>query len=184
MKKINLSCILTIIGISIIFGFVLFKYNQRLQQITNSIPYIVPGDSIEYFELTGMDTSKLSASDLSIEQPVLIFIFSRPCSPCNKNIPYWKKIAKILNSRITTYGIVLSGLTEAYNFSEKAKLTFPVYVPNDIKQFIKKMKIKFNLPQTILYHKDKVYLTKLGKLDGDDTVDIINTAKKIAGVRL
>jgi thiol-disulfide isomerase/thioredoxin len=169
------------LGISAIFGFVLFKYNQRLQQITNSIPYIVPGDSIKEMELTGMDTSKITAADLSKEQPALIFIFSRPCSPCNKNIPYWNKIGKILEGRAAIYGIVLSDLTEAYNFSEKAKLTFPLYIPNNLNQFIKEMKIKFNLPQTILYHKDKVYLTQLGLLNGDDTADIINAVKKLIG---
>ncbi len=128
-----------------------------------------------------MDTSKITASDLSKDQPALIFIFSRPCSPCNKNIPYWNKIGKIIEGRATIYGIVLSDLTEAYNFSERTQLAFPIYIPNDLNQFIKEMKIKFNLPQTILYHRNKVYFTQLGLLNGDDTTDIINTVKKLLG---
>ncbi len=108
----------------------------------------------------------------------MIFIFSRPCSPCNKNIPYWEKISQLLNDQVSIYGIIPGDLTEAYNFADKAKLNFKIYVPEDIKKFAEHFRVKSNEARTILYD-GKVRLIKLGDLDGEAAVSIIKLARSL-----
>ncbi len=108
----------------------------------------------------------------------MFFIFSRPCSPCNKNIVYWNKFAELLKEHVDCYGIVLNSLSEAYNFNEKRELKFKIYVPQNLDKFLKEMKLKLNFPQTILYT-NRVEMLKMGDLKPEDAVKIINIAKRL-----
>lgn len=109
----------------------------------------------------------------------LIYIFSQPCSPCNKNTQVWKKIAALSKRDAKAIGIIIDDHQEALAFSEKLKPNFELYVPVDIPKFKDKMKIRTNFAQTILYHDGKVIFVKLGMLQGEDYTHILSTIKHL-----
>ncbi len=85
---------------------------------------------------------------------------------------------EIFEDQVDFYGIIPGNAIEAFNFSEKAKLNFKLYVPVNLNEFIQKMRLKLNFSQTILYARDEVKYLKLGKLEGEEAVNIINMAKE------
>lgn len=173
---------LILIGIIIVAGFVIFRLYQINEKNKQELPYLLQGEGIEYFDLIDEDAHQINASVFDGGQrPALIFIFSRPCSPCDKNIAYWRKMKEILKDQVDFYGIVLDETNAAFNFSEEARLNFKVYVPVDLDGFNRKLRIKLNFSQTILYDQGEVKYLKLGKLEGDEATRIINMAKK--GIR-
>lgn len=180
MKNRTLIIVLVIAGILVLSGYAIFKLYRMNQQAKANMPYLLIGEHVEYFDLLDEDANPISASTLEKDRPSIILIFSRPCSPCNKNIVYWRKIAEVLEKDVDIYGIVLGSASEAFNFAEEAKLNFKIYVPEDLEKFIKKQRIMLNFGQTILYTADNgVNYLKMGPLEGDEAVSIINMAKKM-----
>ena len=149
--------------------------------LKNALPYVLQGEQINKLELIGTDSNLTEGKpELNSNFPLLLFIFSRPCSPCNENIIYWKKITEILEPLgITSYGILLTDLNSAVNFSTSAELNFKTFVPSDLHDFLKQFRLKLNSAQTIVIQGKKVEYLKIGKLTGDDTIEIISQCKKI-----
>jgi peroxiredoxin len=176
-KKFSMA-ITILSAIIVVLGFALYKTIQSNKRLTESLPYFIEGESIEYFDLLSMAGDRIDASALESDTPILIFIFSRPCSPCNKNIKFWKSMVGILkDKKIEIFGIVLDNLSATYNFMKEARLNFDIYVPDELEIFLKRMRIKLNFAQTILYHKG-VKVQKLGPLEADEVTKIINYIKK------
>ncbi len=162
----------------LVMGFAIHQLYSNNTQLKNALPYLLENEKVEYFDLVGMDSQTVNAKVINSEKPSVVFVFSRPCSPCNKNLVYWKKLTMLLKGKVNVYGIVLDNVTAAYNFSEEAKLNFNIYVPEDLPKFISTMRIKLNYPQTIIYHKG-VKFQKLGLIKGDEAGPIIEKAKAI-----
>jgi hypothetical protein len=179
MKESKLFYSLVLVGIIILAGFAIFRLYQINQKTKQELPYLLQGENIECFDLVDEDAQQVDASVFSSGRPALIFIFSRPCSPCDKNIVYWRKMREILEDQVDFYGIIPGNATKAFNFSEKAKLNFKLYVPVHLNEFIQKMRLKLNFSQTILYARGEVKYLKLGKLEGEEAVNIINMAKEL-----
>ncbi len=179
-KNRNFVTFLVVVGILIVSGAGFFKLYRANQQNKAAIPYLLKGEAIGYFDLIGDDAHTLDRTALKSKKPSLIFIFSKPCSPCNKNITYWKKISSILKDKVTVYGIVLGNESEAFNFSEQAKLNFKVFIPRDLKAFTSNLRIKLNFAQTIVYHDNRVVHLQLGDLNGDTASGIIRTARELS----
>jgi peroxiredoxin len=146
--------------------------------LAEEIPYITTHQEVEYFELTGVDESRVTLDELKKRDRALAFVFSRPCSPCNKNLVFWNKMAQILGDQVKIYGIVLDDLTKAYNFSQKAKLSFDIYVPDEVEMFVKSWKIKSNQPLTILVRNGKPALVVLGLLEAKDSGEFIKRIRE------
>jgi thiol-disulfide isomerase/thioredoxin len=179
MKNKTFVIALIVVGVSILFGFTVFKLYRLNQETKANLPYLLIGEKINYFDLLAKDAKQISVSAFKSDRPVMIFIFSRPCSPCDKNIVYWKKMAEILQDSVDFYGVVLGNATEAFNFAEEARLNLEVYVPVDLYTFILNQRIKLNFSQTILYARNEVKFLKLGVLEGEEAVNLINMAKKL-----
>lgn len=178
-KDRTFSLVLVIIGLTLISGFGFFKFYQVNQELRAAMPYLMPGQAIEYFDILGQDAQSRNVSILEGDKPALLFVFSRPCSPCNNNIIYWKKIAALLKNKVKVYGIVLGKIDETFELTEKAKPGFDVYVPEDLETFIKSMKLQLNFPQTIIYRNNRVVYQKMGDLTGPDAASIIKKAKSL-----
>ena len=151
MKNSKLVYSLVLVGTIILVGFAIFRLYRINEKNKQELPYLLQGEKIECFDLIDEDANQVDASVFSSGRPVLIFIFSRPCSPCDKNIVYWLKMQEILEDQVNFYGIIPGNATEAFNFSEKAKLNFKLYVPVNLNEFIQRMRLKLNFSQTILY---------------------------------
>jgi len=168
---------ITFLIIIILFVFII-KLVGTNNSLKESLPYLVKGEKIKYFNLIDKNGKRINEKVLKNNSPSLIFIFSRPCSPCNKSIIYWKRLSSILRGKVHIYGIVLNTATEAYSFSSNTNLNFPIFVPEDINSFIKNFRIKINSPETILYKNGIVHL-RLGEINSKDVTKII---KKVKGV--
>lgn len=178
VKRVCSLSNMVLLAIVIVLGFALYKSLKANHIYRDSLPYLAVGEEIDYFDLTGMDAAAIDASVLKKDKPSLIFIFSRPCSPCNKNIVYWKKMAEVLKDKVHVYGIILGQPSEAYNFSEDVRLNFDIYVPENVDEFIRKMRVKLNFSQTIVYH-EAVRLVQLGNMEGEEAVSLIKFVKDL-----
>ena len=179
MKSKTLTAVLIVTAVLILFGYTLYKQNRINEQTRANLPYLTAGERIEYFDLLDQDANQIDSSVFSSRRPHFLFIFSRPCSPCDDNIKYWRKMREILKDRVDFYGIILGDATTAFNFSEEVGLNFKLYIPVDLDKFIQAMRIKLSYSQTIIYAQDEVKHLKLGKLEGEEAVKIINMAKDL-----
>jgi len=175
MKRYSKYILYFIIFILLIFIIKLIFLNRDL---INSLPYFIKGEKIKYFDLVDMNGKEINAQLLKKDTPSIIFIFSRPCSPCNRNIIYWRRMSDILKGKVNIYGIVLDSISNAKIFASKSELNFPIFVPQDLSGFIKRFRIKLNLPETILY-KEGVIRSILGEVDGRGVAEIIKSAKGV-----
>ena len=180
MSKLRFFVVLSIVlFIALIFtGFTLWKCVNANKGLADKIPYITTNQDITYFDLTGVDESRVTLEDLKKQEKALVFVFSRPCSPCNKNLVFWNKMGQILGDEVKIYGIVLDDLTEAYNFSKKARLFFNIFIPDDLDMFVKAWKIRANQPMTILVRDGKPALVVVGLLEAEDTGEFISRARE------
>jgi peroxiredoxin len=137
---------------------------------------LLQGEKIDNFNLVDMDAREIDRSILDKDSVSVIFILERPCSPCDKNVIFYKKMAEMLKGKASFYGIVLNNATEALNFAEQAKLSFKVYVPKQLDTFIDNMRLRMNLAQVIVYT-DKVEMIKVGQLSSQDVVQVLNKVK-------
>jgi peroxiredoxin len=176
-EKLLLTFILVVV---IIFGYSIYRYNQANSELKAALPYLMKGETIDYFNLIGINGNKIDNSFLHGNTPSLIFIFSRPCSPCNKSIVYWKKLAKMLQKEnVLIYGIVLGDVDNAPDFAKNARLNFKIYHPQDMQQFVKAWRLKMNYAQTVLCWNNKVVELKIGDLDGESVVELIVKSRKL-----
>jgi len=172
------TIILVLGALLIITGYIAYMYSRENSSLRDSLPYLLKGEKIDYFSLVDMDAKEIDHKTLNRDRVSIIFIMSRPCSPCDKNVMFFKKIAQILKDRVDIYGIVLDTPTEALNFVEKAKPNYKVYAPTHLETFLDKMRIKLNLSQIIVY-KNKVELLRLGELAGETVSQLIEFTKRM-----
>jgi hypothetical protein len=174
----NSTYLLIIVAILVVAGFTIFKLIQTNKDLHSHIPNLLQDETIKYFDLLDKDGRELDISALNTQNPVLLFVFSRPCTKCNKNIIFWQKLTEIAQNKVDVYGIVLDDLGKAFEFEEEAKLNFKIYVPENIKKFEKNLRIKLNFSQTIVYSNGVKYL-KMGNLQGEETVKIIKLLRNL-----
>lgn len=180
MKNKTLIFILVLTGLLILSGYAIFRLYSINEQNKASLPYLVAGESINYFNLLDDNAQTVDLSVLNDTRPSLVFIFSRPCSPCNKNIVYWKKMAKLLHGEVNVYGIILSDASKAFSFAEEVNLNFKLYIPENLTAFIDAMRLRMNLSQTILYHRGGVQRVKMGELNGKEATEFIKAVRNVS----
>ena len=141
MKK---SVILYVILLVLIFSlFINYKLSVLNKYYKDKIPYLLEGEKIKNVDLIGEDAQFIDP--LRIKKGIsIIFVFLKSCSPCDKNIIFWKKIAKLLKNEVSVTGVVLNTPTKAFNFENKAKLNFKIYVPDDLPAYIRDMRMMIN----------------------------------------
>lgn len=176
IKKIYvlLFTVCLLLTFSLLLNFVLYKKNYLLK---NSLPYLVPGEKINYFDLIGEDGETINKSILK-NKISLIFIYKHPCLACNKNSILWRRLATVGGNEINLFGIAQVDLSGLVEFAENSQLNYKLYAPENIDLFKKKMRMKLNTPQTILYY-NKVQEIFLGVLTGDDYTNILKKLKQI-----
>lgn len=165
--------------LSAFLGISLWRCMHVNRDLAKKIPFITSKEKIEDFNLTGVDESRVTLQDLKNQNQSLVFIFSRPCTPCNQNLVFWNKIAQIVGDKVNIYGIILNDLTEAYNFAKDGKLEFKVYVPDNLESFKQSWKIQTDQAKTILMNKDRPALTYLGNLEAEITSKFIAKTREL-----
>jgi peroxiredoxin len=166
------------VSVVVVTGFMIFRLLQLNSQLREHIPYLLTDEKVEYFDLVDRTGGKINAAHLADSRPNLIIIFSQPCSGCDKNIPFWKKIADVAGEKIKIYGVVLDRFGAAFEFENKANLNFDIHAPEDIEKFKESLRIKFNYAQTLVYQ-DGVKMSHIGELDHRETIKIIKLLSKL-----
>jgi hypothetical protein len=181
IKFKTFGLVLIFLTVIIFLAFSLIKCIKANNVLKNALPYLLVGEKIDYFDVISVDDQSTETGEtyLSDDKPSLILIFSRPCTPCDKNIIYWKKFSSILSDSVLIYGIILKDLSEAINFSKNARLNFPLYVPKELNKFIKKFRLKFKDSQTIVCVGKEIKYLKLGNISGEDAVKIIKFTRSL-----
>lgn len=181
MKKDNILYALLIIAILVTAGVIITNLIQENKTLKAHVPCLVEGERIEYFDLKGMDEQVIDESNLEEEGTSLIFIFSRPCSPCNRNIVFWNRTANILKDDVRVFGIILDDFSRAHDFSQSKKLHFNIYVPVDLNRFVEQWRLKLDLAQTVLYHDLQVKTVEIGDLNGQSFTEMVKAARRLTG---
>jgi len=141
-------CTIALICMSLLC-IILFRVNlrqaERIKSLESSLPTMLPGEKIHYFDVLGINNNAVDAKLLNESKsgPFLLFLFQQGCTPCNKNLYYWRKMAEILKNDVQPIGVVLESFDHAASFSEKSGLNFNLYVPTDLNLFKKKMKMRY-----------------------------------------
>jgi len=181
--KLKNGVLFIALALLIFSGFTNYKLFKLNRQYRNALPYFLVGETIDYLELISAnerypDLNGLPQGDLS-----LIYIFPRiSCLACDKNIVYLQKLYNILGDSVSMKGIALADLSEAYELSHKKDFRFPVYIPKDKNRFVEKFRIKINAPQILICIGSKVRYRRLGDLNSQAAVTIIELLKTIGGV--
>jgi peroxiredoxin len=176
MKKITtIQIVLVLLIFSLFINYKQFSLNKHYKSL---IPYLLEGEKIKNVDLIDRD-AQLTNPDQLKKGISVVFVFLKNCSPCDKNIIFWKKIAKLFKNRISVVGVVLNTPTEAFSFADKAKLNFKIYVPDDLQKFTEDMRMTINQSQTIVLQDGRVKMVKLGDLGGNGATEVV---KKLKGL--
>jgi peroxiredoxin len=152
----------------------LITINHSLRQ---SLPYLLKNEAIDYFELVDEEGNHITRE--AINKPSFIFIFSRPCSPCDRNIALWNAFTELFREKMDMFGIVVDEPGATAYLREKVKLNFSLYSPEDIRQFISRFRLRLPHSQTIIVsEKGNVAYLKPGELTQDDFSRIVEKCEK------
>jgi len=166
----------------IIINLAIFIFlNPIIRDDSNNMSYvdILLKNNVNLISLNGEEISFIK---LLNEKPTLIFIFSRPCSPCERNIVLWKRLYSILNRincNIRIFGLILNQPGKEKEV-EKLNLNFEVYyLSYEAIQLLKNSKYNINASQTILY-KQGIKLYFVGNLTLKDVNCILLFCKNLS----
>ncbi len=181
-KRCKLSILVPVLLAVIIFLlYALFKCVNTNKALKEAIPYLMIGETLGSPGLLSANERYPDLKEFPTDKPSLFYIFPRVnCTPCDKSIIFLKKFSKILGDSVSVSGVVLGKMSEAYDLSQKAKLEFPVYVPEDIGQFIAKFRIKLNLSQTIIFSGNETRYIWLGDIKSGNFEEIIKLLRGLA----
>jgi hypothetical protein len=158
------------------FNYKLSKINRYYQQL---LPYLVPGERISSFKLLGASENIPDLKELDEAAIQVIYIFSQPCTPCDKNMIFLKKFSRLLDRSVIIRGIIVGNLSEGYDFARKAELDFNVYVPENLDQFKKEFRLKFSYSQLIICRGREIVFVKIGELSSDEFGTILELIRNI-----
>jgi peroxiredoxin len=166
-------------SIILVLGGIVFHLIKQKRMLENQLTSLAIGQSIDYFDVVNVKEEVMDASLINNGRSSLIFIFSRPCSPCNANIIFWNRMARICEGKANVFGIVIDDLEQVSQLSENKKVGFDLYVPAKIETFINKNRIDSNQAQTVLYKDGEIDSIVVGELDGDSYTQLMRKLKKL-----
>jgi hypothetical protein len=173
IRKSDLVCALAfVLAIS---AYSAYRASKAKKHAVESPPYLAVGEAIRYTgDLVGIDRASTSAPfSESNGVPIILCIFSRPCSPCDENILLWNRIASFLKDKAWVFGIVIGKPEVAQELSAKTRLDFDVFVPRDERSFIKALRAYSPSSQTIICLNAKATRVHIGNLSPENAVSII-----------
>ncbi|MDI6699592.1 MAG: redoxin domain-containing protein [Candidatus Saccharicenans sp.] len=143
--------------------------------IRNKIPSLfLLNDNVPEIEVINSSGFRETITFTHMGKKALIFILNRSCVPCEKNIAIGERLYDQINAHADVLGIVVGEIYQASALQEALKLRFPLYVPENIQDFLRLFgKSKSSL--TILVREDgKIEWIKIGDLNADDYLNLKN----------
>lgn len=176
-KRAGLTLIGLLIAVVLSTSFIILSQQKRIQVLENSLPYLPLQEKIDYFDLIDREENRIDKSVFEKGKISLVYIFQRPCSPCNKNIVFWNKIASQFKNQVKVYGIIADDYQDFYNQADALHVNFHLYCPDNLERFLSELRIRGSMAQTILYANGVRYL-KLGDLESEDVFRLIDQIKE------
>lgn len=179
MMRIKNVIILIFLALLTVETTIIVKQDLQIKYLKKKIPVLIEGEKLKYFDLVDAETRIIDNKILEKYPYSILFIFENPCSPCNDNIVYWKKIKKFINNKIPIYGIIPDYYEKMVDFSNTGGMNFSVYAPVNKNKFINELKLKFNFAETLLLKRNKIEYIRIGKIDNDEFTGLLLKIKKI-----
>lgn len=164
-KKLVNAALIVSIALFVVSVFVFYYLENR--QLKESLNSVYKGEKIERLELSDMNGQRIGFADASRAKRSLIFIFERPCSPCNKNLGYWNRLSSLGGKDAKTFGVIVDTQETMVNFAMNRKVNFAVGAPVDKNEFVKTFRLHYNFSETILMEGNRVKLVHIGDFDTD-----------------
>ena len=177
-KDLIFLFIAIIISILIISGFTIFKLVKSNRQLRDASPVLMQGEKLKSTFIIDKDGNRIDLSTPGDFRYRLIYSFSTPCYKCNKNLNVIKRMYAVIGDKIEIIGLIPAGHQDAFEFEEDARLKFKIYIPEELKDFKEKMKIKMNLPYTMLIDGNHVAFIRVGDIEAEDLTTIVRLIKK------
>ena len=175
MRRIKFLIIFLISSVTLL-GFGLYLNIKSKEKIVDKLANLQVGESIDEMILITENGTKVNKYKMNTYEMAVIFIFSWPCSPCNKNIPFWQRIGSLKKADI--FGIVIEDAKKMTSFAESMNLNFHLFCPLDINKFKQDFRLKFDLAQTLLLKKGKIIYVNVGELTPQDYFEITKKLNK------
>ena len=141
---------LFVLALLIFSGFINYKLFKLTRHYKNALPYFLVGETIDYLDLQSTEENSPDLKELPENKVSIIYIFSQPCTPCDKNLIYLKKFARLLDKSVAVRGGVVGSLSEGHKFTRNAKLDFRIFVPVELEKFIDEFRLKFKHSQFLV----------------------------------
>jgi hypothetical protein len=148
----------------------------KIQELKNNLFSLIPDEKVPKLELVSLENNLLDKSTFSSGAKVLL-VFKTPCSVCNPNLNTWNRIAQYFKGKVDVLGIITDGDMEAAQQLESKKVDFQIFLPINEKSFKRKMRLNYNIAQTIVIHDNKVLSVTLGTLADIDLKSILSIIK-------
>jgi len=154
--------------------FMMFNQKKQIDRLKAGNVFLSVGDDLKQLEL--VDIANNQKTHKLNDGVSILFVFEKPCSPCNKNINFWNKIAILLREKVQTYGIIEEDFSNARETKLQNRVVFPLYAPVDVDEFRKVIPTSINLPQTVVVMNGKVSNLYVGQLSPESVKDIMQIA--------
>lgn len=174
-KKISKSCVVLTLIVLVCLAVIGFQAVE-IKQLESSQFTFSPGESFPKLELLNLDNTPFIAADIS-QGVTLIYCFKAPYSACNSNLNTWNRIAQYFKGRVNILGIITNGNMEAAQQLESRKVDFQIFLPVNEKSFKRKIRLIYNIAQTIIIHDNKVISVKPGTLTENDLKSVLSIIK-------
>lgn len=145
VKKLKNGVLFIALVLLIFSGFTNYKLFKLLRHYRNALPYLLADETIDYLDLESTDENIPALKELPDNVLSILYIFSQPCTACDKNLIYLKKFPRLLDKSVTVRGVVIGSLSDAYEFVQNAEPGFDIYVPKDLNRFGAEFRLKFNI---------------------------------------
>jgi hypothetical protein len=177
--KFKNAALFIALALLIFSGFTNYKLFKLNRQYRNALPYFLVGETIDYLGLQSTEENGPDLKELPDNKVSILYIFSQPCTPCDKNLIYLKKFARLLDKSAAIRGVVVGDLSEAYEFVQNAKPGFDVYVPEDLNRFTDAFRLKFKHSHLLVCRGKEVQFVKMGELTSDEFTQIIKMIRSM-----
>ncbi len=177
--KVKNGVLFIALALLIFSGFTNYNLFKLNRQYRNVLPFFLVGETIDYLGLQSTEENVPCLKELSDNEVSILYIFSQPCTPCDKNLVYLKKFARLLDKSASIRGVVVGKLSEAYEFVQNAEPGFDVYVPEDLNRFTDAFRLKFKHSQLLVCKGREIRYVKMGEISSDEFTQILKMIRSM-----
>lgn len=129
----------------------------------------------DHFALKGLRAATEESVLDSTRETQLVFVLTTTCPFCREMIPVWNELASRARHRVGVIAVCLDSLERAKKFAHENRISYPLFVPNNVQEF-RKLNKAYGVPKTLIRQKDgSVRNVWNGKLTVDQLREVAKT---------